>query len=231
MILAGVETTSVTLIWTLSLLLNNKDVMNKTRAEVDTVVGKERQVNESDLTNLVYLQAVLKESMPLYPAGPLSVPRESITDCTVNGNHIPAGTQLFVNLHKIQRDPKVWDNPLDFQPERFLMTYKDYDVRGQNYDYLPFGGGRRMCPGISFALRAIQFIVANLAHGFEISTPSDEPVDMTQAFKLSNLKVKPVEAILIRLSSSQPLLNIEELELYFLILLFHQHQYLYKISP
>ena len=87
MILAATDTTAVTLTWALSLLLNNKDVLKKTQAEIDTVVGKERQVEESDLKNLVYLQAVLKETMRLYPAGPLAVPREAITDCRMRGEN------------------------------------------------------------------------------------------------------------------------------------------------
>uniref|UniRef100_A0A803NB94 Cytochrome P450 n=1 Tax=Chenopodium quinoa TaxID=63459 RepID=A0A803NB94_CHEQI len=165
-------------------------------AELDIVVGKERQVEESDLKNLVYMQAVLKEAMRLYPAVLLSVPREDITDCTVSGYSIPAGTQLFVNLYKIQRDPQVWENSLNFHPERFLTSHKDYDVRGQNFELMPFVSGRRICPGISFALAVIQFTLASLLHGFDISIPSDEPVDMTEGFGITNLKVTPLEVIL-----------------------------------
>lgn len=196
MILAGTDTTSVTLTWALSLLLNNKDVMKKTQAELDSIVGKERQVNESDIKNLVYLQAVIKETLRLYPAAPLSAPREAITDCTVSGYHIPASTQLFINLYKIQRDPELWTDPLKFHPERFLTTCKDYDVRGQNFEFMPFGSGRRICSGISFALQFMHFTLANLLHGFEISTPSDETVDMTESFGITNLKATPLEVIL-----------------------------------
>ena len=159
------------------------------------MVGKERQVEESDLKNLVYLQAVLKETMRLYPATPLSVPREAITDCTVSGYYIPVGTQLFVNLYKIHRDPEVWEDPLEFHPERFLTTYKQYDVRGQQFEYMPFGSGRRICPGISFALLAMQFTLASLLHGFDISIPCDGTVDMTEGFGLTNLKATPLEVI------------------------------------
>ncbi|XP_021766094.1 cytochrome P450 CYP82D47-like [Chenopodium quinoa] len=195
MILAAADTTAVTLTWALSLLLNNKEVLKKSQAELDIVVGKERQVEESDLKNLVYLQAVLKETMRLYPAAPLSVPREAISDCIVSGYNIPAGTQLFVNLYKIHRDPLVWENHLDFHPERFLTTNKDYDVRGQSFEFMPFGSGRRICPGISFALSVMQFTLANLLHGFDISIPSDEPVDMTEGFGITNLKVTPLDVI------------------------------------
>nr|QNN89154.1 cytochrome P450 [Achyranthes bidentata] len=197
MILAAADTTAVTLTWALSLLLNNKDVLNKTQHELDTVVGKQRQVQESDLKNLVYLQAVLKETLRLYPAAPLSVPRESITDCTVSGYHIPANTQLFVNLYKIHRDPHVWEDPTRFEPERFLTINKDLDVRGQSYEFMPFGSGRRICPGISFALQVMQFTLANLLHGFEIRVNGDDGfVDMSEGFGLTNLKATPLEVIL-----------------------------------
>lgn len=207
MILAAADTTAVTLTWALSLLLNNKDILKKAQVELETVVGKERQVEELDLMNLVYLQAVLKETMRLYPAAPLSVPREAISDCSVSGYDIPAGTQLFVNLYKIHRDPQVWSDPLDFHPERFLTTHKDYDVRGKNFEFMPFGSGRRICPGISFALQVMQFTLANLLHEFDISTLSDETVDMTEGFGITNLKATPLEVVLTHhLSpSSQPM--------------------------
>ncbi|XP_074284343.1 cytochrome P450 CYP82D47-like [Silene latifolia] len=195
-ILAATDTTSVSLTWALSLLLNNKDALKKTQAELDSIVGKQRQVEESDLKNLVYLQAVVKETLRLYPAAPLSVPRESIEDCTVDGYHIPAGTQLFVNLYKIHRDPNTWEEPCEFRPERFLTTHKDYDVRGQSFEFMPFGSGRRICPGISFALQFMQLTLASLIHGFEISTPADKSVDMTEGFGLTNLKATPLEVLL-----------------------------------
>ncbi|XP_021749304.1 cytochrome P450 CYP82D47-like isoform X2 [Chenopodium quinoa] len=204
LILAAADTTAVTLTWALSLLLNNKDILKKTQVELDTIVGSERQVEESDLKNLVYLQAVLKETMRLYPAAPLSVPREAISDCIVSGYNISAGTQLFVNLYKIHRDPRVWSDPLVFRPERFLTTSENYDVRGQSFEFMPFGSGRRICPGISFALPVMQFTLANLFHGFDISTPLDEAVDMTEGFGLTNLKTTPLEVILThRLPSNQ----------------------------
>ncbi|KAL9247545.1 hypothetical protein vseg_020967 [Gypsophila vaccaria] len=196
MILAASDTTGVTLTWALSLLLNNKDALKKTQAELDSFVGKERKVEESDLKNLIYLQAVLKETMRLYPAAPLSVPRESIADCTVNGYHIPKGTQLFLNLNKIHRDPETWKDPCEFHPERFLTTHKDYDVRGQNFDYMTFGCGRRICPGISFALSFMQFMLASLLQGYEISTPKNDAVDMTEGAGLTNLKATPLDVIL-----------------------------------
>ncbi|KAH9621665.1 hypothetical protein KSS87_013988 [Heliosperma pusillum] len=195
--LAGTQSIAVTLIWALSLLLNNKEAMKKVQTEIDKIVGKARRVNESDIKDMIYLEAVLKETFRLYPPGPLSFPRESVEDCTVNNYHIPGGTQLFVNLYKIQRDPEVWPNPLEFRPERFLTTHKDYDVKGQNFAFTPFGSGRRICPGITFSMKFMMLTLATLLHEFEISTPSDEPVDTSASFGLTSLKTSPLDVILV----------------------------------
>ncbi|GMH27047.1 hypothetical protein Nepgr_028890 [Nepenthes gracilis] len=192
---AASDTSTITLTWTLSLLLNNRCILKKVQHELETHIGGQRLVNESDLQNLIYLRATLKEAIRLYPAGPLSVPREAITDSYICGYHVPRGTQLFVNLYKIQRDPSIWSDPDEFHPERFLTTHKAVDVRGQSFELLPFGSGRRMCPGISFAFRIILFTLANLLHGFEITTPLDELVDMTESFGLANAKATSLEAI------------------------------------
>ncbi|GLT58099.1 hypothetical protein SLA2020_310210 [Shorea laevis] len=202
-ILAGSDTMTVTLTWALSLLLNNRVVMKKVQEEIDIHVGKDRKLEESDIRNLVYLQAILKETMRLYPAGPLSVPHESMEDCTVSGYHIPAGTRLFINIYKIHHDPKVWSDPYEFQPQRFLTSHKNVDVRGQNFELIPFSSGRRMCPGVTFALQVMQFALANLLRSFEFSTPFEEPIDMTQGVGMTNLKATPLEVLITpRLSAS-----------------------------
>ena len=125
-------------------------------------------MKESDLKNLVYLQAIIKETMRLYPAAPLLVPQESMEDCTLAGYHIPAGTRLLVNASKLQRDPNVWEDPNKFKPEKFLTTHKGVDVRGQNFELIPFGSSRRMCHEISFALQITQLTLATLLHAFEM---------------------------------------------------------------
>ncbi|KAB1221363.1 Cytochrome P450 82A3 [Morella rubra] len=192
-ILGTADTTAVTLSWALSLLFNNPGALKKAQEELELQVGRERQVKESDVKNLIYLRAILKETLRLYPPGPLSVPHESIEDCTLAGYHVPAGTQLLVNLTKLHRDPHVWVDPNEFRPERFLTTHKDVDVRGQHFELIPFGSGRRMCPGISFAQQVMHLTLAALLHAFEIRTPSDEPMDMTGNVGLANLKATPLE--------------------------------------
>lgn len=99
-------------------------------------------------------------------------------------------------MWKIQRDPKVWrDDPLEFRPERFLTTHKHIDVKGHHFELIPFGGGRRICPGINFALRMLHLVLANLLHAFELSTPSTEQVDMTESAGLTNIKATPLQLL------------------------------------
>ncbi|GMH29638.1 hypothetical protein Nepgr_031481 [Nepenthes gracilis] len=170
MILGGTDTTTVTLTWALSLLLNNRHVLKKALDELDTVVGKERLVDDSDMKNLVYLQAIIKEAMRLYPAAPLSAPREAINDCNISGYHVRAGTRLFVNIHKIHRNPRVWPDPCEFRPERFLTTHKHVDI--------------------------MPFTLATLLQAFEIMTPSNKQVDLTERFGITTMKDTPLEVIL-----------------------------------
>ncbi|MCD7449608.1 hypothetical protein HAX54_000836 [Datura stramonium] len=193
---AGTDTTIVTLTWSLSLLLNNFQALKKVQDELDTQVGKNRWVQESDIKNLVYLQATIKETLRLYPAAPLSVPHESTEDCTISGYDIPKGTRLLVNLWKVHHDPNIWQNPNEFKPERFLTAHKDVDVRGNHFELIPFGSGRRMCPGISLALQVLPFVIAVLLQGFDMKRLSDEPIDMSESFGLTVLKASPLEVLL-----------------------------------
>lgn len=203
-ILAAADTTAVTLIWVLSLLLNHRDVLKKAQVEFDIQIGTKRQVSEADIKKLVYLQAILKEAMRLYPAGPLAVPHEAMEDCIVNNYYVPAGTRLLLNIWKIHRDPRIWSEPSKFQPERFLTTHKDFDFRGQNFEYIPFSSGRRKCPAVSFALQVMQLTLAALLHGFELETPSDEPVvDIGEGIGLTLVKAEALEVLITpRLSAS-----------------------------
>lgn len=196
MISGGTDTTTVTLTWALSLLLNNPHALRKAQEELDVHVGRERLVNEADINKLIYLQAIVKETLRVYPPGPLSGPREAAEDCTVGGYQVKKGTRVIVNLWKIQTDPRVWPYPLEFKPERFLTTHKDIDVKGQNFELIPFASGRRACPGISFALQMLHFTLASLIHAFEMSTPSNAPVDMTASFGLTNIKSTPLDVVL-----------------------------------
>ncbi|KAL0553575.1 hypothetical protein IC582_007475 [Cucumis melo] len=197
LILGGAETTQTTLTWALCLLLNNnEDVLMKAQLELDEQVGRDRLVSESDVKNLLYLQAIIKETMRLYPAAPLAAMHEAMEDCNLVGYHIPAKTRLIVNLKKLQKDPLVWEDPDEFRPERFLTTHKDFDVRGQHTQFIPFGSGRRMCPGVSFANQVMHLTLANLLHGFEIRRPSQELINMEEKVGLTSMKTTPLEIFL-----------------------------------
>ncbi|MED6208390.1 hypothetical protein PIB30_044580 [Stylosanthes scabra] len=196
MMLGGTDTTGVTLTWAVCLLLNNPRTLKKAKEELDSHVGKERCITESDLSKLVYLQAIVKETLRLYPAGTLGAPREFIENCILGGYHVKKGSRLIINIWKIQTDPTIWSDPLDFKPERFLTTHRDTDVKGQHFELLPFGSGRRICPGMSFALQMVHFALARFLHSFEILKPSDEPIDMTGILGLSYAKATPLEILI-----------------------------------
>ncbi|KAG9440838.1 hypothetical protein H6P81_021003 [Aristolochia fimbriata] len=195
-IAAGADTSFVTLTWALSLLLNNRRELMKAQDELDAQVGKDRKVMESDIKNLPYLSAIVKETLRLYPAGPLGLPHEAMEDCYIGGYKIPAGTRVMVNIWKIQRDPRIWPDPHKFLPERFLAANSEIDVRGQHFELIPFGSGRRMCPGFNFALQILHLTLARLLHGFDVATPFDEPVDLKEAPGLTVPKATPLEVLL-----------------------------------
>ncbi|KAI3937150.1 hypothetical protein MKW92_040022 [Papaver armeniacum] len=194
MMVAGTDSLMVTLVWVLSLLVNHPHILQKIHEEIDIQVGTERQVDESDIKNLLYLQATIKETLRLYPPGPIMT-RESTEECTLLGYQIPAATRLMVNISKVQRDPQVWTSPSEFKPERFL-TSGEVDVsRDHSFQFMPFGGGRRSCPGTSLSLQVVHLALARLIHGFEFKTPSGTPTDMTESPGLTNVKATPLDVL------------------------------------
>ncbi|XP_076939742.1 xanthotoxin 5-hydroxylase CYP82C4-like [Bidens hawaiensis] len=196
MILGG-NTTAGIVNWAIALLLNHPDVLMKLQQEIDENVGKERQVDESDIKHLLFLEAIIKETFRLYPAGPLLAPREARKDCVVAGYDVKAGTRIIVNVWKIQRDERVWSDPSKFQPERFMgLGHKHIDLRGQRFVLLPFGFGRRSCPGVTLALLEIHLTLARLVHSFDLSRPGGLPVDMTEGPGMTNPKKKSLEVLL-----------------------------------
>ncbi|XP_018715840.2 cytochrome P450 CYP82D47-like [Eucalyptus grandis] len=197
-IIAGTDTLIVAITWALSLLMNNPHALEKAQQELDAHVGKRRHVEESDVKNLIYLQAIVKETLRLYPPVPVNGLKSSMEECTFSvGFRIPAGTRLLLNAWKIQRDERVWSNPDRFEPERFLTTHENVDVRGQNFELIPFGAGRRSCAGTSLALHTMHLTLASLLQSFKIDTVSGEPVDMTESPGLLNLKASPLEVVLV----------------------------------
>ncbi|XP_038982893.1 xanthotoxin 5-hydroxylase CYP82C4-like [Phoenix dactylifera] len=195
LISAGTDTTSVTMTWALAQVLNHPRVLKKAQEELDAHVGMGRNVEESDVEKLAYLQAIVKETLRLYPPGPVLIPHQAMEDCEVGGCDVPAGTQVLVNAWAIQRDPQVWPEPSAFLPERFLTSHRDVDVRGRRWELLPFGSGRRACPGASFALQVMHLTLARVIHGFDLETPTGGPVDMTEGKGASLPKATPLEVL------------------------------------
>nr|ATG29995.1 CYP750C26 [Taxus chinensis] len=181
--LGGAETTSTTLEWAMSAMLENPEVAKKVQEEIESVVGRERVVKESDLGSMEYLQCVVKETMRLYPAVPLLIPHESTQDCTVNGYFIPERTRILVNAWAIGRDPTVWDDALAFKPERFLGRNVDLQKGKEFFDMVPFGAGRRGCPGASMAVVTMELALAQLMHCFQWRIEGE--LDMSERFAAS----------------------------------------------
>ncbi|KAK3006235.1 hypothetical protein RJ639_016806, partial [Escallonia herrerae] len=176
---AGGETTSTTIEWAMTELLRNPEAMAVTKAELAKVIGPNRNFQESDIDSLPYLQAVVKETLRLHPPIPFLVPRKAIQDANFMGYHIPKNTQVFVNAWAIGRDPEYWDDPSAFKPERFLGSKIDY--KGQNFEFIPFGAGRRMCAGIPLAHRMLHSILGSLLYAFDWELGGDvicETMDM-----------------------------------------------------
>ncbi|XP_020222037.1 3,9-dihydroxypterocarpan 6A-monooxygenase [Cajanus cajan] len=168
--MAGTDTSAITMEWAISELINNPQVMEKARQEIDSATeNNSRLIQESDLGNLPYLRAIVKETLRIHPTSPF-IGRESSENSNVCGYDIPAKTVLFVNLWSMGRDPKQWESPLEFRPERFMMDDDDddeFDVRGHNMQLMPFGTGRRVCPGASLALQVVPTNLAAMIQCFE----------------------------------------------------------------
>ncbi|KAL5564925.1 hypothetical protein UlMin_028089 [Ulmus minor] len=189
MLVAGIEITATTLEWFMAELLRNPRVLNKTQEEVRRVVGKKGKVDVNDISSMTYLKCVIKESLRLHPTAPLLLPRETTTNVQIGGYHIPAKTRVLINAFAIQRDPTVWDKPEEFLPERFENNSLDF--RGQHYQLVPFGFGRRQCPGLTFGTASIEYLVSNLLYWFDWKLPDDalpEDLDMTQVFGITLTK-------------------------------------------
>ncbi|XP_050377177.1 cytochrome P450 78A9-like [Argentina anserina] len=194
MIFRGTDTVAVLIEWVLARMVLHPEIQSKVHADLDKVVGKSRPLMETDIHSIVYLTAVIKEVLRLHPPGPLlSWARLAITDTVVDGYHVPAGTTAMVNMWAITRCPRVWSDPLEFSPGRFVSS-KDADVNfsvlGSDLRLAPFGSGRRSCPGKSLGLATVSFWVGTLLHEFEWKQA--EPVDLSDVLKLSCEMANPL---------------------------------------
>ncbi|KAI3767045.1 hypothetical protein L2E82_17126 [Cichorium intybus] len=169
-LVAGTDTNTATVVWAMTALIKNPNAMKKAQEEVRNVVGKKGKVDEDDLPKLIYLKAVVKEIFRLYPPVPLLVPRETSKDTVLHGYKIKAKTLVFVNVLAIGRDPETWERPEEFLPERFLGS--NIDFKGNDFELIPFGAGRRICPGISMGVVTVDLMLANLVYLFDWGLPN-----------------------------------------------------------
>jgi len=187
--IAGTETTSSTIEWAMSLLLNHPAALKKAQAEINASIGTSRMVAADDVPRLNYLQCVINETLRLYPAAPLLLPHESSADCKVGGYDVPSGTMLIVNAYAIHRDPSAWEDPAAFRPERFE------DGKGDGLLMMPFGMGRRRCPGETLALHTVGMVLGTLVQCFNWDRVDDMEVDMTEGVGITMPKAMPLEAM------------------------------------
>ncbi|XP_022755617.1 flavonoid 3'-monooxygenase-like [Durio zibethinus] len=197
MFLAGTDTSSSTVEWAMAELIRHPKILAQVQQELDSVVGKDRLVSELDLPKLTYFQAFIKETFRHHPSTPLSLPRIAAESCVINGYHIPKGSTLLVNIWAIGRDPNKWAEPLEFRPERFLAGGEkaDVDVRGNDFEVIPFGAGRRICAGMTLGLRMVQLLTATLAHAFDWDLPeglTPESLDMEEVYGLTLQRLVPL---------------------------------------
>ncbi|KAL0361379.1 UNVERIFIED_CONTAM: cytochrome [Sesamum radiatum] len=188
LLIAGTDTSTGTMEWALSLLLNHQQVLKKAQLEIDNHVGHDRLIDESDIAKLPYLRCIVNETLRLYPVAPLLVPHESLEQCMVGGYRVPAGTTLLVNVWAIHNDPKNWENIRAFKPERFEGLEGNRD----GFKLMPFGSGRRGCPGEALAVRMMGFGLGSLIQCFDWERVAKELIDMTEGLGLTMLKAEPL---------------------------------------
>ncbi|KAL6637394.1 hypothetical protein ACP70R_024966 [Stipagrostis hirtigluma subsp. patula] len=178
---AGSETSSTTLEWAMSELTRNPRVMEKAQAEVRDAFKGQHKLTEADIEKLRYLPLVVKETMRLHIPVPFLLPRVSRETCRVMGYDIPEGTKVLINAWAIARDGKYWENPEVFEPERFETN--DIDFKGADFEYIPFGAGRRICPGMALGLANMELALASLLYHFNWDLPDGkrgEELDMSE---------------------------------------------------
>jgi cytochrome P450 len=194
MFLGATDTTATTMEWAMAELVNNPSAMKKVQEEVRGVVGEKSKVEEIDIDQMDFLKCIVKETLRLHP--PLFIGRRTSASLELEGYHIPANLKVMINSWAIQRDPKLWDSPEEFIPDRFAN--KSVDFKGQNHQFIPFGAGRRGCPGIAFAVVEVEHVLANILYWFDWEFPEGitaENLDMSEVFTPVIRKKSPLHLV------------------------------------
>ncbi|XP_013609726.1 PREDICTED: cytochrome P450 71B2-like [Brassica oleracea var. oleracea] len=198
--LGGIDTSSIIMIWAMTELVRNPRVMKKAQENIRTILGAKRErITEDDLHKVDYLKLIIKETFRLHPPAPFILPRETTSHIKIKGYDIPPRTQIQINVWTIGRDPKRWTDPEDFIPERF--TNSSVDFRGQHFDLLPFGSGRRMCPAMSMAVATVELGLMNLLYFFDWGLPNGMEIgeiDMEEFGNLTIVKKLPLQLVPLR---------------------------------
>nr|APU50916.1 cytochrome P450 71A1 [Fritillaria cirrhosa] len=196
MLAAGTDPPYITLEWAMTELVRNPQVMKRLQDEVREKVKGNLMIREEDLSQMSYLKSVIKEVLRLHPPAPLLVPRELTENCYIKGYEIPGKTRVIVNAWAIGRDPNIWEAPEEFRPERFLNSPLDF--KGKEFQFIPFGMGRRMCPGMTFSIAIVELTLANLVSQFEWKLPDGmtiETIDMIEAPGLATRKKQELNLV------------------------------------
>ncbi|KAM0933822.1 putative cytochrome P450 [Dioscorea sansibarensis] len=194
LILATVDNPSNTVEWAMAEMLNQRDILRKAIEELDSVVGPDRLVEESDFPNLPYLKACAREALRLHPIAPFNLPHVSSTDTTVAGFFIPKGSQVLLSRVGLGRNPKVWEDPMRFNPDRHLNE-KNVELAEPDLRFISFSAGRRGCMGAPLGTLMTYMLLARLLHAFTWSLPSgEEPVNLSEEER-SLFMAKPLHAL------------------------------------
>jgi len=188
MVFRGADTVGVLMEWAMARMVLHPEIQEKAQEELDRVVGRSRAVDGTDVKKLVYIQAVVKETLRLHPPGPLlSWARLSTCDTIIDGHHVPAGTTGMVNMWAISQDRQVWDEPMLFRPERFVHGGGDesevISIMGSDLRLAPFGSGRRSCPGKTLGISSVEFWIATLLHEYKWVPAAN--VDLSENLRLT----------------------------------------------
>ncbi|GAB2212349.1 hypothetical protein Droror1_Dr00020309 [Drosera rotundifolia] len=196
LLVAGYDTTSIVLEWAMTELLQNPIILKKAQAELEKVVVKGKPVEERDIDRLPYLKVIVKETFRLHPPAPFLVPRKATIDVELSGFVIPKNSQVLVNIWSIGRNGSLWKYPNIFEPERFMGV--DVDFKGHNMELIPFGAGRRMCPGLPIAQKTLRLILGSLLNScdWKLERGADrENLNMYERYGFTLAKAQNLRAV------------------------------------
>lgn len=203
---AGSETSATTLEWTMSELMRNPRVLRKAQAEVREAFQGQRKLTEDNIGRLSYLHLVIREALRLHVPVPFLLPRQCREQCEVMGYDIPEGTKVLVNAWALGRDGAYWEDAEAFKPERFAEETA-VDFKGGDFEYIPFGAGRRICPGVALGLANMELVLAGLLYHFDWELPGGgrpEGLDMSEAFGIT---IRRKSKLVLRAVQRIPLAN------------------------